>query len=676
MNKIPRIAARHWKLLALFNATVLAATTVNIRLTPKVWTTKAELILPNVTSNLDADLGKLGNYKDGGVVFSQQINPLKILSSIVMSDRVIKKVWESDPERNAFDQLTSYKSNFTVSPQSESTVISLSVEGSSPELALKRAQGLIASFQDRLQELRQDEALGRSQFMYKEVKQAQIKLNIAQKSLSEFKETSNLVSSEEQTKNMVAAINTLNTERSQVIAEASSNGEQVKILSSRLSLTPNTAIRSTRLEENKEYQFTRQKLSEVEAALTEAEGKLTAKHPRVLDLTYQRDVLRGQIQEHVANAAGNVKGINTTVGDNTSRLIQQLVLAESEEKANQKKAEQLQIQIDKLTATLKTFPGKQSKLQQLQRQYDIAEGLYNGVVAQTEQAKLGAFSTYPSVQILDKPMMDYKPSGPKLNMIVLGAILASGFGSAGIILLMESRNPLLGYKEIYQTKIPVLGSVPYVRSLATKIDREGGGEIEFQRLASAVSLMHLETGRLMIASASSQEGKTTTTLGLGIALINLGFKVLIVDGDFRKTQLSQYLGYQQRLTLDSELLPVNMRPGLDLLSLKMAPEKIAEFVARGRFERRLNLAQATGNYDYVLIDSPAVSLTSEAALMAKVACNVLFVTRPGKSDRNPFCQSIEELTRHQARILGFVVNGREIQAQSYVDESNQVEIAG
>jgi len=673
MNRIAKIVMRHWKLLLAWNVLVLGITAVNIKTTPRIWNSQAQLILPNVTNNSDADLGKLGSVRDGGVVFSQQLNPLNILSSIAMSDYVIREVWEKDPEKDEFSRLSNFKKLFKVSPEKESTVISLNVESSSPELAAQRANALIAAFRNRLQELRLDEAQQRSQFMQNEVKQALQKLLVTQKALSEFRESSNLVNSDEQTKEIIAAMNTLSTEQAQAIAEAQASQARVRMLSSRVALSPAAAVGSVRLKELKEYQLIRDKLSEVEVALVEARGKLTTDHPQVQDLQYQQNVLRNRLQQYVTDSTGNVAGVDNAIGENTAGLAEQMILAESQAMGMQEKAQQLQPAIDKLAAKLNSLPEKQGKLLELQRQYDIAEGVYNGVVAQAEQSKLGAFSAYPSVQILDQPTIDSKPTGPKLRLMILGALLASGFGSAAIALFLENRNPLLSPKDIQQTNIPVFASVPYIKNISGKLDQIGG-EIEFQRLASAVSLMQLDSGRLMIASATTGEGKTTTILGLANALISLGFKVLIVDGDFRKAELSQSLGYQPQTNWDSRFTQNQVRPNLDLLSVSIAEDKIAEFVARGEFEQYLNYVQANGKYDYVLVDSSPVTLTPEAALLAKVISKVLFVVRSTTSHRNCFYDSIEQLTRHKAEIAGLVVNGVETRAQGYMYGQNIVQV--
>ena len=131
---------------------------------------------------------------------------------------------------------------------------------------------------------------------------------------------------------------------------------------------------------------------------------------------------------------------------------------------------------------------------------------------------------------------------------------------------------------------------------------------------------------------------------------------------------------QIKTELDSRFIQYNIRPNLDLLSVKIADDKISEFVARGEFEQHLNFVQTNDNYDYVLVDSSPVTLTPEAALLAKVIINVLFVVRSTTSHRNYFCDSIEQLTRHKAEIAGLLVNGVETKAQGYMYGQNIAQV--
>ena len=679
MGKVAAIATRHWKSLFILNLLVLAATIGKLATSPKVWTATAQLILPNKTGNLDANLGTLGSLKNADPGFSTEVNPLKVQTSILTSDALLERVLASDPEKSKFSRLVNYKRLFKASPQEQSTIISLAVSGSTPDLAQRRANTLLQVYQQRLNELRQADSVSRKQFSQKELNQAKDRLSQAQMALARFKQSTGLVNSEAQTQGIVTAINNLTTVQAQALAQAQASENRVNALSTRLTLTPNQAIRSLGLGENQNYQFVRNKLAEVDANLMKVRATFTDNHPTVQKLLSERNELQGKLQEYIAQAAAGTR-VDTTVTSGTdgrATLIQQLVLAESEASGQRRQAEQLQREIDKLNAALKSLPGNQARLMELQRQVDVAEGVYKGLVAQVQQNNIDAFDAYPNVQVLDPAKVDSKPSGPKRSITVLSGLMASIIGSIALVLLLESRNPLLSPKDLQSIKFPIVVRIPRLRhsGLSWQVGTET--EVEFQRLASAISLQPLKDRRLLITSAIMGEGKTTVTLGLARALADLGFRVLVVDGDFRKAELSRRLGYGREVESADALRfaneiqqPVSIEPSLDLLPTSPKQGKIVELVRRGRFEQSLAIAESADNYDYVLVDSAPVSLTSETALMANVVPNVLFVVRPGTSYSNSVNESLDQLAQHHAQILGLVINGVDANSKPYSYRSN------
>ncbi len=668
MNKVITIAQRHWKAMLYLNGIVVTAAIAIAIYFPKTWTASTQLILPDTTSNLDASLGTLGNLKDSNIEFSTAINPLNTQTSILTSKDVLRLVWESDPEKSQFPQLERYAKLFKVKPVDQATTMEVEVKGSAPDLARKRAATLVKVYEERLNELRKDEAIARVRFSRNELEAAQRNLIKAQIPLAEFKKSSGLVNSQEQTTGIVSTISSLTVAQAQALAQAKSNETLIKALSSRIGLTPDQAIKSLRLGENKEYQFARQTLSALEATLVQSRAQFNDDSPGVQSLLSQREELRRQIQQYIAQASANTVGVDTTVdsssSDGRAALIQRLILAESESKMQRRQATHLQSQLDKLTGTLRSIPANQARVFELQRQYDIAEGVYKGLIAQVQQAKISAFNSYPNVQLLDQPTVEPKPTSPKRSLIALGAILTSVFGSLALVSFLESRNPLLKPKDLQEMEFPVLVLIPRLKQSVMELDLGAETEVEFQRLASLISLMRLENRRLMVTSSTFWEGKTTVTMGVAIALRDLGFRVLVVDGDFRKAELSRRLGYSQQAASNG-LMPVQLRPGLDLMPMIPREGKILEFVARGSFEQSLNAIQASSDYDYIIVDTAPLGLTSETALMAIAVPDVLFVTRPGISGRNLVYDSLKQLTRHNARIMGLVVNDLNARTDGY-----------
>lgn len=660
MNRVIAILLRHWIFLASFNTVLFAIASVLILRVPQVWIAKTQLILPVTNSGLTADLGTLGSLNSGGVVFSQQVNPLNIFSSILLSDQTLSQLWNSDPEKAEFANISSYRELFTVAPQSESTIISITVHGSTEEMAQGRARRLLNVFQQRMSQLRQNDAMQRSEFMRAELNQSLRNLRQAQTRLTEFQQTSGLVSSDNQIRETVGAIAQLTTTRSQVVAQYKSSQAHVKELSQRIGLSSDRAIRSLSLAENRDFQFIRQKLVELEVPLLEAEAKFTRDHPTVQNLLNQRQQLSKQLTQYISEAAANTEGVNSSIGENYGELIQNLVLAEANTSALQNQEIQLQKQIDELNQKLQTFPPAQAKLLELQHQYKIAEGVYNGLVGKVQEAKLNSFSAFPSIQVLDQPSVEVQASSNSQQKIAIGVILAGLFGSAALALFLESRNPLLSAEDLRLTEIPILGAVPQFKVLQNRAAVEAETNLEFQRMALAINAMNLENRRFMVSSPSSGEGKTTVVLGLAIALATLGLRILIVDTDRDDSGLKATLRNSALEVSHALDRPISIRPNIDLMTVYHPERQLVDFIVSREFEHSLQTLQEKGNYDYILIDSASICSATETSLMASIISSVLFVVRPGVSQKYLFQKALTQLNQQKVRPMGIILNGMEM----------------
>ncbi len=659
MNRLFAIANRHLKPLLVLNLLLLAGLAGAIYTRPTSWQANAKLIVPSTSGSLDVSLGKLGQLRGAELEVSPQLNPLNMLSSVLLSDDTLTQLWQQDRERDRFETVEDYSKLFTVSQQDGTTILALEVGGDEPEIAQERLNRLIALFGDRLNQLRQSESTERAAFTSEELVIAEAQLRAAQDALTAFQIASGLVSSETQTRTLVETLSQLKNRYTEITAAQLSSQTQLDTFQARLDLTPNEAVQSLALGEDETYQFLRQEIVRLDAQIAEMSSLYQADHPEVLLLESERAKLQQQEATQRANTAGS-SAVRSEAGPRSGELMQQLLLSETTAKAQAQEAQELLKQIVRLEQQVQSLPQKQAQLAELQRNYEIAEGVYNGLVAKGAESSLNAFNAYPSVQILDQPNVSAQPIGPKLSLMILGALFAAGFSNAALVMLLESRNPLLSPADVFAAELPVLGTVPWLSMSTQKFQGSEPPELAFQRLASGITAMQLKRQRVLVSSAASGEGKTTTTIGLGRALAALGFRVLLVDGDFYQAGLTQRLKHRAgALGKTAEILgaPVALAPNLDLMPTVPGQSRRAmEFVARGDFDTTLALAERSGHYDYLLVDSAPVELTSETPIMGAATENVLLVTRAGFSERDQVYRALDEFSRHRVHLLGLLIN--------------------
>jgi protein-tyrosine kinase len=176
---------------------------------------------------------------------------------------------------------------------------------------------------------------------------------------------------------------------------------------------------------------------------------------------------------------------------------------------------------------------------------------------------------------------------------------------------------------------------------------------------------------LVIASSGPQEGKTITTLNLGLSFAMLpSFKVLVIDGDLRRGTMGKWLGIDKDRSGFSDLLEGTAK--LEDLILR-SDHMNAHFMLRGNsnlapaellHSPRLStqLRQLAEYFDLVLVDSAPLNLVTDAQLIASSCDAVLLVARAFHTTRKTLEKACQDLAPF--RVIGTVLNGA-TRAQAY-----------
>jgi len=178
--------------------------------------------------------------------------------------------------------------------------------------------------------------------------------------------------------------------------------------------------------------------------------------------------------------------------------------------------------------------------------------------------------------------------------------------------------------------------------------------------------------QLLVTSANPQEGKTVTVMNLGLSFAMLpDFKVLVVDGDFRRGSVGSWLGLPPTQPGLSDL--IEGRASLEDVVLKSDAVPM-HFIVRGssratdvhpsQFEVHFRkLAEA---FDIVIVDSPPVNLLADVQVLASCCEAVLLVARSFVTSRQALEKAARELERFN--VIGTVLNATsERRSSSYYD---------
>jgi Mrp family chromosome partitioning ATPase len=171
---------------------------------------------------------------------------------------------------------------------------------------------------------------------------------------------------------------------------------------------------------------------------------------------------------------------------------------------------------------------------------------------------------------------------------------------------------------------------------------------------------------IVLTSASSGDGKTSSALNLALALVAAGNRVILMDFDLRKPDLGRVLGLQASRGLvsllgsDRTLSDVLLSaPGLPPLSVAPAGTGEGDVLLLGALARRLPaiMSEARELADYIIVDTPPLGEVSDALRVLPEADDILVVARPGNTNRPSLELMRDLLARAGQSPFGMVMVG-------------------
>ncbi|SFI88400.1 capsular exopolysaccharide family [Paenibacillus sp. UNC496MF] len=168
---------------------------------------------------------------------------------------------------------------------------------------------------------------------------------------------------------------------------------------------------------------------------------------------------------------------------------------------------------------------------------------------------------------------------------------------------------------------------------------------------------------LMVASAKSGEGKTTTVTNLAITYAQEGKSVLLIDADLRKPSLHQVFQLTNRTGLTSALMNQHALPelirstsvdNLSVITSGPIPPNPSEILGS---QRMLSLLEEfKGMYDVILFDTPPVLAVTDSSIVSSFCDGVILVVLAGKVKKDLVKKAKASLDHVKAKILGVVLN--------------------
>jgi capsular exopolysaccharide synthesis family protein len=341
--------------------------------------------------------------------------------------------------------------------------------------------------------------------------------------------------------------------------------------------------------------------------------------------------------------------------------------------------------------------GIQNDLERLQTNRDLVESLgtdeqvaqqnqlrtrleqyrsnYDSLLRSLEELRLAETQSNDYLTVVEEASVPTIPIRPRTLLNVLLSAILGGMLMLGLTFLIEYfDNSVRSRDDIEQfIGIPTLGSIGKMggRGLASKLLalRAPGSPVAeaFRMVRTNLEFAEIDTTirTLLITSASSNEGKSTTAANLAVTIAQTGKRVVMVDLDLRNPTLHEVFGLSNHRgvttallhhkdgSLNEVMLPTSVE-NLRLIPSGPVPSNPAELLGSQRMADLIE--EMKQEADVILFDSSPLLAVADAALLARRCDAALVVARAGRTRIDELRRVRDQIAQTGTRLLGVILN--------------------
>ncbi|HEY1586051.1 MAG TPA: polysaccharide biosynthesis tyrosine autokinase, partial [Polyangia bacterium] len=557
-------------------------------------------------------------------------------------------------------------------PRPNTRIVTITVASYNADLAAVVANTVGETYTARNLARRLSQSEGAATWLGDEYGDLSTQLAKAEQNLIDFKKRNNVVavSLEDQQSDMAAKRRKISDELNTV---------DVKLIAVRAQREEYSKLKSTNPMEDVSPGVTDSavmiKLKEMyvdqEHRLVELRGKYLDKHPLIIAQEARVTAARDDLAREAGLAAKNVEA-------QYEMLIRQ--------------QHDLKAALDESTREALQLEQRAIEYRELKRTYDHLAKLSEQVGGREQETSLAGKLKTNNVRPLDAALVPTEPIAPNVpRAVAIGFAVALLLGF-GLAFLLETLDSTVKGQDDIETKLglPFLGLIPSIQpgkertahvvappAVADLVARDSRDLWVLSHPKSPVAecCRAIRTNllfsspdnpprKLLITSAGSQEGKTTTAVNLAIVMAQSGLRVLLVDTDMRRPRLNKAFGIPatadglSKAILGEAPVLAQVRetgiPNLMLLPCGATPPNPAELLHAERFKRIVG--ELAGAFDRVIFDSPPIGPVTDAAILARMTDGTIIVAKFGETSKDGLRRARRQLVDGGVNVLGCILN--------------------
>ncbi len=346
-----------------------------------------------------------------------------------------------------------------------------------------------------------------------------------------------------------------------------------------------------------------------------------------------------------------------------------------------KQQNRLRGELGRLRKNAESMPTTQQELIRLQENVAVNNSQYTTMLNNIQQLRVVRAGEVGNVRVVDFAQIEPKPSKPKKMNILICSIAASFMIGVLIVFLRRMmRNGVRSSQELeHATDVSVYAKIPESKNRILNDKRHKQTLVEsspndqaceaFRTLQTALDFsLSEEHNVVMVCGLVPGVGKSFVSKNLAAVYAMNGKRVLLIDADMRKGVIrsSKHAGLTEILSGKvswREAVTDTRLENLFVLGCGKRLMSPSELLRHDRFKNIL--AEMKAEYDMILVDTPPVSLVTDAELIYPLVDFALMVVHYGTDSVSQIKESISNLRRYADKPCAFVMNHCEYEPGHY-----------
>lgn len=429
LGRLPRYIA----FVLLGGAVIWAPITGYLKTAPLSYKSHTSLILPGSGASASMNLNGIGQASSfaNSAFSSNAVSPTETYKRLLNADRIL------DAAAATLDISRAEMGRPRVNLVDQTSLIHFEMTGATPNEAQRRGDAILDAFFAELDALRADEQQTREDSGLGAIIDYRQSVATTREDIERLQAETNLLS--------VAQYDALLAQ--QTILEADVRRQEaatfemqaaVSSLENSLGIDAWTAAKTLKLFADDEYRQLLAQVADHAAVLSDASAQFGAQHPDVIDAgrakSHSEDAVTARAVQLTGISETKLDVLDVAPDGVRASLLADLVEMDAKRTGAKEQLAAMKAQLDEQATRLTQMSSAAARLQDLQRDFSVAEAVFATAIARAETTKSDVYASYPLVQVLENPSLPESPSSPNRKLAIAAGAAATLMMLFGLIL--------------------------------------------------------------------------------------------------------------------------------------------------------------------------------------------------------------------------------------------------